>query len=85
MNDSVLEIPSYSVFEKEAKFRAQRIKVIIEVPKGKSIKLNDDMEYINCYVNNRIQNNDWYYQEKRINNAIWRSIDGELECDQDWD
>jgi hypothetical protein len=85
MNDSILEIPSYSVFDRSAKLRAQRIKVIIEVPKGKSVKFNDDMEYINCYVNDRKQYKDRYYHEKRLNNEVWRAIDGDMEYDHYWD
>lgn len=84
MTDGVLEIPSYSVFNRDSKFRAQRIKVIIEVPQGKSIKFNDDMEYISCYIDDRKQYKDRYYHEKRLNNEIWRAIDGEMECDK-WD
>ena len=85
LKDSTLIIPSYFLINKDDKFRAQRIRVVIEVPPGKSLKFDDNMHHVNCIIDDSDYYSRRYYHKRKLNNAVWRSVDGEMECEQCWD
>ncbi len=85
LNDSTLTIPSYFLVNKQDKFRAQRVKVVVEVPPGKSVKFGENIHHINCIIDDGDYNYHRYYNKRKLNNAVWKSINGEIQCETCWD
>ena len=85
LEGNVLSIPSYSTINRHSKFRAQRIEVIVKVPEGKSIEFMSGMEAVNCYIDGEQHQRIFQYNNESLNNSVWESIDGDLECVQCWD
>ncbi|MDX1351071.1 MAG: PspC domain-containing protein [Putridiphycobacter sp.] len=85
LRENVLEMPAYSLIPRTSKYRAQRIKIVVRVPMGKSVKFSDDSHGLNCYVNGKKQQGHFKYDGEDGREAIWVAGDGRLKCEQCWD
>ncbi|MFK8046642.1 MAG: PspC domain-containing protein [Crocinitomicaceae bacterium] len=85
LEGSELTIPSFSTIARKAKYRGQRIKIIIKVPKGKSVDFTGELQTINCFVDGDRRYRHISFEESNYNDAVWRSVDGEMQCVDCWD
>ena len=85
LEGDILKIPTFSTINRDTKFRAQWIKIIIKVPDGKSVKFGNGTEAISCYVDGMQHHRRFHSENESLNNTIWKSENGDLECLQCWD
>lgn len=71
LENNVLKIPQHSTIASKDKFRAQRIKIVIEVPEGKQLKFKGDIEDLHHY-----NKNDEFFKKKALGENktfVWSS------------
>ena len=64
-NDSILDLGSSIAIDKEAKFRGQKVIVIIRVPAGKKIRFDETIDKLHSFNITINEGNDWRRNGKR--------------------
>jgi len=80
-----LTIPSFSTVSRQAKYRGQRIKIVIKVPKDKSVEFMGELQTVDCYVDGDRKYRQVSFENGNNNDGVWRSNNGELQCEDCWD